>query len=221
MSQTSIHKSVLDTGRFFHPTQGSRLTVDSTGTKQVVFLDRDGVLVADDGHLTDPAKMKILPGAPEALLRLWDDFYLIVITNQSCVSRGLLTENGLMGIHVELCDRLAALGVILDGIYYCPHHPTEGDGPYCIHCRCRKPGPGMLLQAKADWNIDMGRSFMVGDNFTDATAAQAAGVKAILVGEIHEGEPVTAPEVQDLAAAADRIISQSKPAGSGISGGLK
>jgi D-glycero-D-manno-heptose 1,7-bisphosphate phosphatase len=221
LDPTSSHRSLLETGRFFHPTEGSRLDVDATESKKAVFLDRDGVLIADEGHLTNAANMKFLPGVPEALTRLRDDFYLIVITNQSCISRGLLSEDGLRKIHIELCNRLAADGVELDGIYYCPHHPREGDGPYRIECQCRKPQPGMLLQAKADWNIDMDRSFMVGDNFTDAGAAQAAGVAAVVVGDAGQGAPESIVIATDLAAAAGHIMSQSDPAGSDVPEGLK
>jgi D-glycero-D-manno-heptose 1,7-bisphosphate phosphatase len=221
LSPESTHKSLLDTGRFFHPTDGSRLIVNATESKQAVFLDRDGVLIANEGHLLDPANMKFLPGVPEALTRLREDFYLIVITNQSCVSRGMLSEYGLRKIHLELCNRLAANGVNLDGIYYCPHHPKEGDGPYRIECQCRKPQPGMLLQASADWNIDMGRSFMVGDNLTDSAAAQAAGVAAVLVGESGRDSPASLVTATDLTAAAGHIMSQSDPAGAGTPGGLK
>jgi len=215
LSPTASHKSLLDTGRFFHSTEGSRLIA------QAVFLDRDGVLIADEGHLTNAASMKFLPGVQGALTRLRDDFYLIVITNQSCISRGLLSEDGLRKIHIELCDRLAAYGVNLDGIYYCPHHPREGDGPYRIECQCRKPQPGMLLQASADWNIDMNRSFMVGDSLTDAGAAQAAGVAAVLVGKSGQGAPESIVTATDLATAAGHIMSQSDPAGASISGGSK
>ena len=221
MSPTASHKSLLDTGRFFHPTKGSRLIAHATESKQAVFLDRDGVLIADEGHLTNAASMKFLPGIQGALTRLRDDFYLIVITNQSCISRGLLSEDGLRKIHIELCERLAAEGVNLDGIYYCPHHPTEGDGPYRIECQCRKPKPGMLLQARADWNIDMDRSFMVGDNLTDAGAAQAAGVASVLVGKSGQVAPESVVTATDLAAAAGLIMSESDPAGTGVPGGLK
>ncbi|HEX2227887.1 MAG TPA: HAD-IIIA family hydrolase, partial [Candidatus Binatia bacterium] len=100
-----------------------------------VFVDRDGTLIRDVGYLHREEQIEVLPQVPEALRLLKQKGYkVVVITNQSAVARGQLTEDALAEIHRELFDRLARSGAEVDGIYYCPHHPTEGLGSYKIHC---------------------------------------------------------------------------------------
>lgn len=108
-------------------------------------------------------------------------FYIIVVTNQSGIARGLLSEDGLLAIHLELVLRLSAASAIVDALYYCPHLPESPIPNYGIECDCRKPRPGMLLRAVQDWEIDVSRSFMVGDKPRDIEAGRAAGVNSFLV----------------------------------------
>ena len=118
----------------------------------------------------------MVPGVGEALSLLRQHgFMLVVVTNQSGIGRGYFTEEDLGQIHDKMCWELAQQGVSLDGIFYCPHHPDKG-------CECRKPRPGLLLNASRDLGIDLTRSFMIGDQASDAEAARAAGCRSVLVG---------------------------------------
>src|SRR5581483_7237156 len=143
---------------------------------RAVFLDRDGVVIEDPGYLTDPEGVVLLPGVLEALARLRaDGWRLVVVSNQSGIARGMLTEERLAEIQARLAELLAAGGVTLDGIYYCPHHPQGNVAAYRRECDCRKPAPGMLLQASRDLDLDITSSWMVGDKYSDAAAGRAAG----------------------------------------------
>jgi D-glycero-D-manno-heptose 1,7-bisphosphate phosphatase len=142
-----------------------------------VFLDRDGVINADSpDFIKSWDEFKFLPGTLEALAVLSRTTYAIVIvTNQSGLGRGLLTEDTLRDMHNRMLDRIGAAGGRIDAIYYCPHCPGEG-------CECRKPLPGLFLRAAAEMNIDLSGSWMIGDSARDVQAASAAGVKPILLG---------------------------------------
>lgn len=154
---------------------------------QAVFLDRDGTLNRDIGFVTTPKELILLPTVIEGLRVLQEaGFLLLVVTNQSGVARGLYTETGLAAIHGRLRTLLASSGVQLDGIYYCPHHPEEGRPPYRQACACRKPQPGLVEQAAREHQVDLSRSFLIGDQSRDIATAQAAGVRSIL---IHTGLP--------------------------------
>jgi D-glycero-D-manno-heptose 1,7-bisphosphate phosphatase len=149
-----------------------------------VFLDRDGTLIREVHYLSQIGQIDILPGVAAALrqLRLLG-FKLVMVTNQSVVARGALSEAGLREIHAEIAGRLARDGARLDAVYYCPHHPTEGLGAYRIDCACRKPKPGMIRRAAAELQIDPALSFMVGDQLIDMELAEAVGASGILVGQ--------------------------------------
>jgi D-glycero-D-manno-heptose 1,7-bisphosphate phosphatase len=149
---------------------------------RAVFLDRDGTICEEVGYLSTIEKMRLLPRAGAAIKRLNEGgFKTIVITNQSGVARGFFTESRLEEVHRELRRQLGEQGATLDGIYYCPHHPAEGDPPYLKECTCRKPLPGLLFQAAADFGLDLKTSFMVGDHSSDVACGHNAGAKAILV----------------------------------------
>ncbi|MBL8900345.1 MAG: D-glycero-beta-D-manno-heptose 1,7-bisphosphate 7-phosphatase [Planctomycetes bacterium] len=176
--------------------------------RPAVFLDRDGTVNEDLDFVTRPEDLHLLPGAAEALKALQEAGYLlIVVTNQSGVARGKLTEEQLCGIHEHLDELLEAHGVQLTDYYYCPHHPTEGDDEvYTYACRCRKPLPGLFLDAAQDYRVDLARSFAVGDAVRDLQAAEAAGLRALWVrsGRTREEELASAtPAVQPLARCAD------------------
>lgn len=153
------------------------------GKKRIaVFLDRDGTLNEEVGYLDSLTKLAILPGAVEAV-RLINQagFLAIVITNQSGIARGFFDETFVHNVHERLQALFHAQGAVIDAFYYCPHHPTEGRGPYLMPCSCRKPSPGLLLQAAEEWNIDLESSFMVGDTPKDIEAGHRAGCKGIFV----------------------------------------
>lgn len=188
----------------------------STATRQAVFLDRDGTIVEDADFLTDLAELRILPGAVEGIRKLNEaGFLVLVLTNQSGVARGFLTEGKLREIHEKLSSMLQAQGARIDGYYYCPHHPTIGSPRYRIDCACRKPKPGMFLQAAKEHGLVLDHSFAIGDSLRDGQAAQAAGVRSLLVrtGPNLE-EAVSQPELywrqaDDLLAAAEIIVPTS------------
>jgi len=149
--------------------------------KPCAFLDRDGVINVDTGHAHTPAEFHFQPGAPEAVRLLNDRGYLvIVVTNQAGIGRGLYTEAEFIEFTGWIDERLAESGAHVDATYHCPHHPTAGVGEYLVECDCRKPAPGMLLQAIAEWEPDLERSFLLGDKPTDLEAAARAGVRGVL-----------------------------------------
>lgn len=150
--------------------------------RPAVFLDRDGTLNVEVDYLADPARFELLPGAAEGLARLAAaGFALVVVTNQSGVARGLLDEDVLARIHDRMGAELAARGVTLDLVLHCPHHPTEGSGAHRADCSCRKPRPGMLLEAAGRLGLDLDASWCIGDSLRDLEAAAAVGARGILV----------------------------------------
>lgn len=150
--------------------------------RRAVFLDRDGTLTLETDWVRSPSELVLLPGAARAVRRLNDaGLAAVLVTNQSAVARGLLDERGLAAIHARLADELSAAGARLDGVYWCPHHPTEGVGAYRVECDCRKPRPGLLRRAAGELGIDLARSWIVGDAARDLEAGARAGVRGVLV----------------------------------------
>jgi D,D-heptose 1,7-bisphosphate phosphatase len=181
--------------------------------RPAVFFDRDGTLIEHVSYLSDPALVRLLPGTTVALKRLRRaGFAVVLVTNQSAIGRGMLTEDQLDQIHAELNRQLAACGATIDGIYYCPAVPA-GDDRTLVEYPDRKPGPGMLLRAAADLKLDLAASWMVGDLISDVLAGLNAGCRSILVesgqtppGDARalEGRALLLP---DLTAATDAILA--------------
>ena len=147
-----------------------------------VFLDRDGTIIRDVHYLNCESQIELLPGAAAAIAQLRNaGFKIVVITNQSAVARGLLTEADLARIHRTLEARLSAAGASVDAIYYCPHHPTAGDSRFTMACNCRKPKTGMAERACHDLQIDPRVSFMVGDQPSDMEMAANIGAQGVLI----------------------------------------
>lgn len=159
--------------------------------RPAVFLDRDGVLVADDGLLVDAARFRVLPGVPAAMNDLHAaGFTLVMVTNQPVVARGMIDEAGLARVHAHLIELLVSAGAPrLAHLYYCPHHPKGEVAAYRIECTCRKPFPGMLTRAAADLGLDLARSVMVGDRISDVAAGAAAGCRTVQVETGKHDEP--------------------------------
>jgi D-glycero-D-manno-heptose 1,7-bisphosphate phosphatase len=150
--------------------------------RAAVFLDRDGTINEEVGYLDRMEKLQLIPGAAEAIRLInTSGMKTVVVTNQSGVARGIFTESFVAETHARLGEMLRAEGASLDGIYYCPHHPTEGRGDYLRVCECRKPAPGLLLRAAAELHLDPARSYMVGDTLKDIEAGARAGAQGILV----------------------------------------
>lgn len=176
-----------------------------------VFLDRDGTLIEQVHHLIDPSKVRLIPGAAEAVIRLRATGYRIVlVTNQSVIGRGLLTEEGLDRVHAEMNKQLAARGTQVDGIYFCPVAPTVSD-PRRVEHPDRKPGPGMLWRAAEEHRLDLSRSWMIGDAVSDVLAGRNAGVGGTIGvrtgygAQLDTDDPAMDYLVDDLLAAAELI----------------
>jgi D-glycero-D-manno-heptose 1,7-bisphosphate phosphatase len=188
--------------------------MSSNVKRAAVFLDRDGTLIRDVKYLCAVEQIEILPGAAAALLLLRaHGFKLVVVTNQSAVARGRLSELDLQAIHAELMKRLGRDGAVLDAIYYCPHHPTEGLGDFRRICECRKPKTGMIERAARELDLDPKLSYVVGDKWTDIELAQGAGATGIFIGRDDAKNGAVAglevPLVADLRQAAEWIVGHS------------
>jgi D-glycero-D-manno-heptose 1,7-bisphosphate phosphatase len=179
----------------------------SQNRRPAVFLDRDGTIVLERNYLADPDRVELVPGGAAAMRRLHDaGFALVIVTNQSGIARGLYKEADYLRVQERLTSLLAGDGVELAGVYHCPHHP-DFTGP----CDCRKPAPGLFLRASADLDIDLTRSFFVGDRIKDIQPALIWGARGILVGTGYgKEEQARAGQdyaiVEDLNAAADLIL---------------
>ena len=163
--------------------------------QKAVFLDRDGTINKYVGFLRDIKDFELLPGVSEAIKMINDSGYLaIVITNQPVIARGEVTVPELLEIHNKMETMLGAEGAYLDAIYYCPHHPHKGyEGEISelkIDCECRKPKPGMLINAAKDYNINLKNSWMIGDGENDIKAGKAAGCKTAFIGEGEYGQDI-------------------------------
>lgn len=148
---------------------------------RAVFLDRDGVLNVDVDYLYRIEDLQWVEGAREALSYLYKKGYqLFVVTNQSGIARGYYTVEDMEKLHQYMQSQLQEYGVQIEKFYYCPHHKEGKVAEYAVDCTCRKPKPGMLLQAMAEYAVDKEQSFLIGDSKRDVEAAQAAGIKGYL-----------------------------------------
>ena len=188
--------------------------------QRAVFLDRDGVINVDSDLIKHPDELVLIPGAAEAIRLLnASQFITVVVTNQSVVARNLTDEAGVDRIHARM-ERLLAdeAGAFVDAIYYCPHHPHGGfpeENPaYKVECRCRKPKPGMLLDAAERFNIDLSSSYMIGDSPRDIEAGQAAGVAATVLvqmgRELKPSSVMASVKVKDISSAVSWILRDIK-----------
>ena len=178
---------------------------------RAVFLDRDGTIVEDPGFLHEPEKVKLLPGAAEAIRRLNDARYrVIIVTNQSGIARGRYTVRDYEAVQERLGTLLAAHGAHIDGAYFCPHHP-QLSGP----CECRKPGVKLFHEAQAAFDIDFAQSWWVGDRLSDVQPARLlrgdGGGILVATGEgnLHQGQAraIGVMVVADLGGAVDKILA--------------
>jgi histidinol-phosphate phosphatase family protein len=165
-----------------------------------LILDRDGTIVEERGYIADAVDLVALAGVTDTLARVRAAGVVVaVVTNQSAVARGIVSESELEVLH----ERIRSLGV--DAVYHCPHLPDAG-------CECRKPRPGLMQRAVAELGLDPERTLVVGDNITDCLAARAAGLAAVLVRTGHGQRDAAAaeaegfPVAEDLAAAVDHLL---------------
>lgn len=178
--------------------------------RKAVFLDRDGTIIQDTEFSTDTARLRPMPNAIEGLRKLQEAGYLlIVITNQSGVARGDFDEPALQRFHDYVVRWFGDEGIKLTAVYYCPHYPEGKVESLAVVCDCRKPAPGMLLEAAGEHGIDLTRSWMIGDRHADVGAGIAAGCRTIrvLTGPAPaEGDTQPDSYACDLSAAAETIL---------------
>jgi D-glycero-D-manno-heptose 1,7-bisphosphate phosphatase len=185
--------------------------------KPAVFLDRDGTLVEDIGYLRRVEEVAVYPWTVDAVRALnRAGLPVVVITNQSGVARGFITEAIIGQVHAHLSSVLEAGGARIDAYYYCPHHPDGTIEPYARRCDCRKPGRGLIDRAAGELGLDPARSFVVGDKWLDVGLARAVGARGLLVrtgyGATEEMDPqpglVADAIVNNLVEAASWILLQ-------------
>ncbi len=192
------------------------VTETAKNLRPAIFLDRDGTINVEKEYLHRVEDFAFIPGAPEAIRRLKEaGFLIVVVTNQSGVARGYFPVSAVEKLHRHLQDELAQYGTAVDAFYLCPHHPREGVGEYRIDCACRKGHPGMLLQAAADLAIDLKNSWMVGDKAADIEAGERAGCTPLLVltgygGKESEKISPHVPRFADLSTATEFILAQAE-----------
>src|ERR1051325_2713626 len=162
----------------------------SIGMRRAVFLDRDGTVIEHAPLLTQPQQVKLIPGAADAIRNLQAlDYACVIVTNQSVIGRGLLTEKGLDEVHDEMNRQLAPHNVRLDGVFFCPTAPTTDDRTIVEH-HDRKPGPGMLQKAAREMLLDLPRSWIVGDMHSDMLAGRNAKLRGTILVRTGQGDAV-------------------------------
>jgi D,D-heptose 1,7-bisphosphate phosphatase len=176
-----------------------------------VFLDRDGTINEEVGYLSRLEDLRLIPRAAEAVRLInQSGMKAVVISNQSGVARGFFTETFVGIVHARLAEMLHQKNAVIDRFYFCPHHPTEGSDPFRTVCSCRKPEPGMLLKAAMELNIDLARSYMVGDMPKDIETAERVNAVGILVktgyGKNATGSMIPAYVADDLFDAVQWIL---------------
>jgi len=209
----ALAKARLDAPRLLAPA----VRPLNSGGKPAVFLDRDGTIIESVHYLSDPREVRLIPGASDAIRRLREaGFVCVVVTNQSAIGRGMITEDQLVTIHDEMNRRLAAEGAEVDAIYFCPEAPSVEDRG-TIEYQDRKPGPGMLYRGATDLGLDLDASWMVGDMLSDVLAGLNARCKGSVL--VRTGKGMSDEErrlkldyhvSEDIAAAADLILNANK-----------
>ncbi|HEY3582161.1 MAG TPA: HAD family hydrolase [Pyrinomonadaceae bacterium] len=187
--------------------------------RPALFMDRDGTISEEVGYVNHPSRFRLFPYTAEAIKLLNDSGWLaIVVTNQAGVARGYFSEDMIGAVHECVERELQSASARLDAIYYCAHHPSVGEPPYRLDCDCRKPRPGLIQRAVADFDIDLARSWMVGDRYGDIELARNAGLHSAFVlsgygrgeWEYQRGSWQIEPEVvgEDLLDAVKKIVER-------------
>ena len=192
-----------------------------TTGRPAVFLDRDGTINEQMGYVNHLSRFQLLPGVARAIRSLNEaGLPVVVVTNQSGLARGYFPESLLEAVHAELHRLLAREGAHLDGLYICPHHPEAREERFRLDCNCRKPRTGLLERAAAELGLDLGRSYMVGDRWSDLRCGAAVGATTVLVltgygrgdaAYVGPGQTVQPDHVaEDLEAAARWILDRTR-----------
>ncbi len=189
----------------------------ASDVQPAVFLDRDNTLIANDGDLGEPERVRLIDGVAEGLRRLREaGFRLVVVTNQGGVARGRYTEEEVDAVHMriaQLVDEVAGCQNLIDRFYYCPYHPEATVAEYRREHPWRKPNPGMMVQAARDLALDLTNSWLIGDQVRDIQAGRSAGCRTILISS----EPTVAAQAQpsatvdDFGEAVELILNEARP----------
>jgi D,D-heptose 1,7-bisphosphate phosphatase len=156
---------------------------------KAVFFDRDGTLNYDPGYLGNPDKVELFEGVPEQIKKLKDEFgfLIVVISNQSGITRGIISEDDVKAVNLKINQILKDNGTSIDAFYYCPFHPDYDNEE---KCKCRKPSPFMVFEASNDLDLDLSKSYFVGDTISDIQCGRNAGVKTILIKSSFNKEEI-------------------------------
>ena len=182
-------------------------------------MDRDGTLIEESGYLNDLSRLVFYPFSVDAVRQLnLGGFVVVVITNQAGIARGIVPESFVATAHRHIQERMTAGGAHIDAFYHCPHHPDGTIAALRTTCDCRKPRPGLITRAAADLDIELSRSFTIGDRLKDVEAGKAAGTRTVLVrtgygadDEKLQSTGVTPHAIADnLAGAAAWVISEAQ-----------
>jgi len=187
-------------------------------TRAAIFMDRDGTVAHEVGYVNHLSRFRPFPYAVDAVRLINRSGLLaVLVTNQAGVARGYFPESLVHEVHASLRSLMEAGGARLDGIYYCPHHPSVGEPPYRLDCDCRKPRPGLLRRASADLGIDLTKSFVIGDRLGDLELAWSVRARGVLVktgyglGELVSQAPSWARQpdlvAENLLEAVERVLS--------------
>lgn len=146
------------------------------------FLDRDGTIIEEVGYIGSPDGVQLIPGAVDAIKSFRKMGYaIVVVSNQSGVARGYMSEEDVKEVNARVLELFMGEGAMIDAIYYCPHHPDSDADRYRIDCDCRKPKPGMILRATDEFNIDLSKSVMIGDKYTDVLVGKNLDLFSVLL----------------------------------------
>ena len=173
-------------------------------SRSALFLDRDGTLIVDVGYPRDPDRVELVEGVAHALRTLQRDHALVIVSNQSGIGRGLIREEEAAAVHARVIEQFQAAGVVFAGAYYCPHAPDD-------RCRCRKPAAGLIEDAARELDLDVGRSFMIGDKPSDLEAGRAAGCRYVVRFGIDEDGAEASARCEDWAEVCAFIASTAEP----------
>ena len=180
------------------------------------FFDRDGVLIEEEHYISDPDKVRLCKYVPDAIRLMRDNGYkIIVVSNQSGIARGYFTREQLRAVEERIGTLLEKENASIDGVYYCFHHKKGSLTEYAIDCECRKPAPGMLLEAARDFHLDLSQSFIIGDKTSDIQAGINAGCRAqALVRTGHGSEQDITPypdavDAPDIMTAVKKLLEKT------------
>ena len=168
--------------------------------EKALFLDRDGVINVDHGYLYKSSEVEFVEGIFDLCQRFQSAGYLlVVVTNQSGIGRGYYSEEDFHTLSAWMTQQFAEKGLSINKFYFCPHHASGAQGEYRKDCQCRKPKPGMLLQAAKELDIDLTKSVLVGDKFSDVQAGQGAGVKRCILFTGNEANELNRANHKNIA----------------------